>query len=409
MTVERLEIRRDALVVAHLQRAKKGLWVTYTPEVLDTVATGTPVLSCSLPVRSTRLEASAWARGLLPEGQHLNDLAAAADVAASDTFGMLARYGRDIAGAFEIVTEGADPRIPGYDLYLTDELHAEVAGLATTPLAVHDDSELSLPGLQDKMVAVRVGSDWGRPVHGYPSTHIFKVDPLDKPGIVDAEAACLRLARAVDLTDIDVERARFGGRETIIVSRFDRIERDDGTLGRLHQEDLLQALGVHPDSAKRRAKYQAVGTSGPPSWWHAADLLDSYALDADTQLRQLVRIVTYTTAIANADCHAKNIAFLVDDGRIRLAPLYDTVPTALWPELRSTAALTVNDVSPMRSITVDDIAAEARRWGLPFDAAHTEAAGLLEALLDQVQHADHDEVAALVATNTRRLLDQTAR
>ena len=209
MTVERLEIRRDALVVAHLQRAKKGLWVTYTPEVLDTVATGTPVLSCSLPVRSTRLEASAWARGLLPEGQHLNDLAAAADVAASDTFGMLARYGRDIAGAFEIVTEGADPRIPRYDLYLTDELHAEVAGLATTPLAVHDDSELSLPGLQDKMVAVRVGSDWGRPVHGYPSTHIFKVDPLDKPGIVDAEAACLRLARAVDLTDIDVERARF--------------------------------------------------------------------------------------------------------------------------------------------------------------------------------------------------------
>ena len=115
--------------------------------------------------------------------------------------------------------------------------------------------------------------------------------------------------------------------------------------------------------------------------------------------------------IANADCHVKNIGrlFLVDDGRIRLAPLYDTVPTALWPELRSTAALTVNDVSPMRSITVDDIAAEARRWSLPFDAADTEATGLLEALLDQVQHADHDEVAALVATNTRRLLDQTAR
>ncbi len=199
--------------------------------------------------------------------------------------------------------------------------------------------------------------------------------------------------------------------ETIIVSRFDRIEHDDGTLGRLHQEDLLQALGVHPDSANRRAKYQAVGTSGPPSWWHAADLLDSYALDADTQLRQLVRIVTYTTAIANADCHAKNIAFLVDDGRIRLAPLYDTVPTARGPSSERLTALRHRQrrLSPMRSITVDDIAAEARRWGLPFDAAHTEATGLLEALLDQVQHADHDEVAALVATNTRRLLDQTAR
>lgn len=407
---ERLEVRRDGVALAHLQTVRNKLWVTYCEEVLDTVPAGTPILSCSLPLRSTRTDASAWARGLLPEGQHLALLAAAADVAASDTFGMLARYGRDIAGAFEIIAEGDpdDISIPSYDLYLTEELDTEIAGLATTPLAIHDDSELSLAGLQDKMVAVRVGNNWGRPVHGYPSTHILKVDPPDRPGIVDAEAACLRLARAVDLTNIEVERCRLGDRETLIVSRFDRVELDDGTLRRLHQEDLLQALGVDPSARSGRSKYQQAGTPGPPSWWHAADLIDSYADDARNQLHQLVRIVAYTTATANADCHAKNIAFLLEDGRIRLAPLYDTVPTALWPGLRDTVALTVFDISPMSAVTIEHISSEARRWGAPMNDARDAVIDLLEELLDAVHVAKHDAVIELVTANARRLLDGAA-
>lgn len=403
---DRLEIRRDGVVLAHLHAARNKLWVTYSDEVLDTVPAGTPVLSCSLPVRSARTDASAWARGLLPEGQHLAQLAAAADIVASDTFGMLARYGRDIAGAFEIAAEAdqSDTLAPRYEQYLPDELDSEIASLVTHPLAIHDDSELSLAGLQDKMVAVRIDDGWARPVHGYPSTHILKVDPPQHPGIVDAEAACLRLARALNLTSIEVERCRLGNRETLIVSRFDRAQLDDGSVGRLHQEDLLQALGVDPSARGGRSKYQQAGTPGPPSWWHAADLIDSYAKDATDQLHQLVRIVTYITATANADCHAKNIAFLLEDGRIRLAPLYDTVPTALWPELRDTASMTVADVAPMYAITVEDIASEARRWGMPIDDARAAVTDLLEELLEFVQVAEHEAVIDLVTRNSRRLL-----
>ena len=407
---ERLQVRRDGDLLGVLAAAGSGVAFTYSDQVLDAVAAGTPILSCSLPVRSTRRDATAWARGLLPEGQHLAQLAALADVAASDTFGLLARYGRDIAGAFEIVADDDpdDVSIPAYDLYLAGELDAEIADLAIRPLAIHDDSELSLAGLQDKMVAVRVGDGWARPRHGYPSTHILKVDPPGRAGLVDAEAACLRLASAVDLTTVDVERRRFGGRETLIVSRFDRTELDDGTTRRLHQEDLLQALGIDPSSRRGRSKYQESGTPGPPSWWHAADLIDSYAEDAAGQLIELVRIVTFTTAIANADCHAKNIAFLLEDGRIRLAPLYDTVPTALWPELRDSAALTVADVSPMSAIAVEHIVGEARRWGLQIDRAARAVTDLLEQLLAVVHVAEHDGVAGLVAENAHRLLDGAA-
>ena len=406
---ERLFVRRDGVVLATLTPAGAKLWVEYSDQVIDCTAAGTPLLSCSLPVRTTRLDGAAWARGLLPEGEHRRALAEAADVAVSDTFGLLARFGRDIAGAFEIIADADEPpRTPGLVRYGPDELAEEVASLDTKPLAIHDDSELSLAGLQDKMVVVRVEGGWARPVHGYPSTHILKVDPYQYPGLVDAEAACLRVARAVGLTSITVDRCRLGDREALIVSRFDRVEQDGGPPRRIHQEDLLQALGLHPDGANGRAKYQKLGSPGPPSWRHAAELLDDYAEDAVAELRQLLRAVTFTTVIGNADCHAKNVAFLLEDGRISLAPLYDTVPTALWPKLRSTAAMAVADVSAMADIGVADLVAEGRRWRVQPASAHATVTDLLEELVANAAVADHDEVAELVATNARRLLDGAA-
>lgn len=402
---DRLFVRRDSKPVATLTRSGSGLWVSFSDEVLDTVAAGTPLLSCSLPVRSGRADASAWARGLLPEGAHRRALAEAADVAASDTFGLLARYGRDIAGAFEVVADpDVPPREPDLVPYGTGELEEEVADLDTRPLAIHDDSELSLAGLQDKMVVVRTEDGWARPTHGYPSTHILKVDPHRYPGLVDAEAACLRVASAVGLTDITIERSRLGDRETLIVSRFDRERNPDSPPRRIHQEDLLQALGVHPDASGGRAKYQRQGTPGPPSWWHAADLLDTYASDVVAEHRHLLRTATFTTVIGNADCHAKNLAFLLEDRRIRLAPLYDTVPTVLWSNLRSNAALAIADVSDMSAIGVSDLVVEARRWRVPADVARTTVMETLHDLAATAGAADHAGVESLIAATTRRLL-----
>jgi serine/threonine-protein kinase HipA len=406
---ERLFVRRDGEVLATLTRSGPKLWAAYSEAVLDTIPAGTPLLSCSLPVRSTRVDATAWARGMLPEGQHRRALAETADVAASDTFGLLARYGRDIAGAFEIIEDvDAPPREPDLVPYRPEELEAEVAGLDTMPLAIHEDSELSLAGLQDKMVVVRTEDAWARPVHGYPSTHILKVDPHQHPGLVDAEAACLRVARAVGLTDISVERCRLADRETLIVSRFDREERSGRPPRRIHQEDLLQALGVYPDGNHGRAKYQEPRTPGPPSWWHAAELLDAYADDVEAEHRRLLRAVTFTTVIANADCHAKNVAFLLEAGRIRLAPLYDTVPTALWPKLRATSALSVAGVSTTADVGVAELVTEAQRWRMQRDVALETVIDVLEDLEARAGVSDHDQVAELVAGNARRLLDGAA-
>jgi serine/threonine-protein kinase HipA len=207
----------------------------------------------------------------------------------------------------------------------------------------------------------------------------------------------------VNLTTVEARAETLGARNTIVVSRFDR-EVADGVIRRLHQEDLLQALGIDPMAHRGRAKYQAVGTPGPPSWWHAADLLDTYAEDPSSALLDLVRAVTFTSAISNADCHAKNIGFLLEDGHLTLAPLYDTAPTGLWANLRTDSAMTVNDVGPLTGITIDDIVAEARRWRVPEDQARRTATELLEALHTAARSCDHPAVAKLVASNAERLL-----
>ncbi|MEZ5254204.1 MAG: HipA domain-containing protein [Microthrixaceae bacterium] len=399
---DHLELRHGPTVIGVLERSSgSSVTLRYSNEVLDSVETGRIVVSCSAPVQQAPVNVTAWCRGLLPEGQHLHALAARADVAASDTFGLLRRYGRDIAGAFEIVTVDPPPRDPDIAIYGPGELDAAILNLEDEPLGIADDSELSLAGLQDKMTAVRIEDRWARPIHGYPSTHILKVDSATHRGIVAAEAACLRLALAVGLTTIDASVTVVGDRDVLIVPRYDRSIERNGTVVRLHQEDLLQALGVNPADRRERAKYQH--SSSAPSWWHCADLLDSYSDNWNHEVSRLIAAMTFTTAIGNGDCHAKNVSLMINDGTVTLAPLYDTVPTMLWPALRDRAALWVNDVRRNSAITGADLVEEAVRFRVPVGRAASAVEDTLEEMTANLRVLDHEEAFEAITANIDRL------
>jgi serine/threonine-protein kinase HipA len=382
--------RRDPLQVwlyghhvAELTSSRPGEVVCrYTPEALDIWKSNTPLLSCSLPLRPQRQQAGLFFRGLLPEGRHLQAIAARANVPTFDTFGLLARYGKDVAGAAVIATDYPGERPGDVEPYSDETLRNEVAALPERPLGLHDDSELSLPGLQDKMLLIELESGrWGRPIHGRPSTHILKVEDRRFPGMAEMEAACLRLARADELTSVNVVTPVIGGIPCLIVSRFDR-RNEHGTVIRIHQEDACQALNRDPDANRGRGKYES---SGGPSLREIASLLEFFSPDPVSELIRLVRTVTFTLLIGNADAHGKNIGLIhVAPGDVHLAPLYDTVPTALWPPLPTTAAMTVSGRHNLATITIDDVVAEATHWRLDPEtaraAAQTTAQHLLSAL-----------------------------
>jgi serine/threonine-protein kinase HipA len=389
---------------------EQGRWprvrIRYSDDTLGRLPLNSPLLSCSLPLARGPLDATAFCIGLLPEGQALASMAAGAKLAVNDTFGLLRRYGRDVAGALVIGTEPPGDSSEGVVPYDSEGLAKEVEDLEAHPLGAYDDSELSLAGLQDKLLLVRLPDGrWGRPTGGRPSTHILKREDRRFPGLVDAEAQCLALARAVSLTTVETELLDLGGWRCMVVSRFDRAEKD-GVVHRVHQEDLCQALGIDPNGARGRAKYEQPGIG--PSFRRLAELLDTYAADPLAELDRLAGIVAFTVAVGNADAHGKNLALLHPDAEsVTLAPLYDTVPTALWPGLRREAAMAIGGQPLLDDVSVEDVVREGLRWPHPADRTRAVVRSTLEGLLGAIEEGvipEDSEVARLVGERSKRIL-----
>lgn len=171
----------------------------------------------------------------------------------------------------------------------------------------------------------------------------------------------------------------------------------DGTVERAHQEDLCQATGREPT-----AKYER---TGGPTLREAAELLDAHARDPLAELDRLVAHVTFAVIVGNANAQGKNTALLHHGADVELAPLYDQVPTVLWPNLRRDPAMSIGSrVTGINEVRADDIASEARHWAHDPERAHQVVTTLAQRALDVADLADHEQVAELVTANAARLL-----
>jgi serine/threonine-protein kinase HipA len=226
-----------------------------------------------------------------------------------------------------------------------------------------------LAGVQEKLVLTRMtDGSWGRPVDGTPSTHILKPEIASFPDTVENEALCMRIAQHLGLSVAAIDTTEIAGRKLIVVERYDRRVFADGTVERIHQEDLCQATGVPPE-----AKYQE---DGGPSLRRIADILAAVA--APGSLERLLQAVTVNCLVGNGDAHAKNFSLLHHPtGALTLAPLYDLMCTQWYGDDR--LAMYVDDVHRTDRVTTDRIVNEAARWGMPRDRAATIVNELVDA------------------------------
>ena len=118
-----------------------------------------------------------------------------------------------------------------------------------------------------------------------------------------------------------------------------RFDRDLTTVPvrRLHQEDLCQALGLTPDF-----KYQHPDWT-VPSFKALAGLLNDHGARPGADRLAVAETTLFSYLVGNADAHAKNISLLHQNGRVRLAPAYDLVSTASYPDLNRELALAIGD------------------------------------------------------------------
>jgi serine/threonine-protein kinase HipA len=283
-----------------------------------------------------------------------------------------------------------------------EELIAAVGRLKDAPLGVDAEVRLSLAGVQEKLVLTRMPDGaWGRPVDGTPSTHILKPDIAAYPNSVENEAFCMRFARELGLLTASIETTSLGSRKVLIVERYDRIVGADGKVTRVHQEDLCQALGVHP-----RNKYES---EGGPSLRQVARVLT--ASNDRNVLEELLRAVTFNVIVGNADAHAKNLSVIHDEGgAITFAPLYDLISTMLYPALTKKMAMYIDNVRRIDSVSLDRIVNEAASWGMARARALDVARGVIDnvpAAAGAAQRATSgvpDELRAIVDRQCARLL-----
>lgn len=329
---------------------------------IDRFGVGSTVLSESVPLVPRQPRGKAARRRvffdeLLPEGAARQRLADRARVTPMDTLGLLAAYGRDVAGAVQVIdptaADAADP--PRARALSTADIVDLLDDVAAFPLGNAPMSgKASLAGVQEKVLLARVGDRWAQCLYGYPSTHILK--PVARPhsDMIYNEEYASRLARALGLAPYATWIETFEGTDALVIERYDR---DDEIPGRrLHQEDFNQVLG-----ASGAEKYQE--RSGKVSLGRVASVVASS--EGLAGLERLLTLVTLAVAVGNLDMHAKNISLLhPPEGPARLAPAYDVVPLTHYPGIDGRMAMAINDVYEHSRIRRNDLIAEAGRWGL---------------------------------------------
>jgi serine/threonine-protein kinase HipA len=351
-------------------------------------------LPLGAPVGPRDLRALDYFENILPEGQTLATMASLAGVRPADTFGILAMFGRDCAGAIMLRPESEDPSTEQDNRYLPAtgaDLRRLVDSLDLAPLAVDLQRGFrpSLAGFQRKALVGRAGDGtWQLPVGNAPSTWILKPDG---PHATAAnEATCLRLAAACGLEVPDTDLLDLDGLAVLAVKRYDRRPAPAGPV-RIHQEDGCQATSTPPAQ-----KYEE---QGGPALRDFAAVLRDFGDPAD--VISLARRTAFNMAVGNADAHAKNFSLLheTDSSAVRLAPLYDVLSTVALEltdnagrPLRADTHLgqRVGGKTDIRNVTAADIIQEAATWGIRRQTAATAVSDTLDLVISAAQTLQGD-------------------
>lgn len=313
-----------------------------------------PALSFSLPKQAepfNRRACQPFFGGILPEEGQRTAIARALGVSADNEFRLLEYLGGEVAGALTLLPEGETPALPSAaapKLLNDDDLVQLLDHLPLRPmLAGEDGLRLSLAGAQSKLPVLVIDGQIALPAPGQPTSHILKPPIARFAGTTENEYFCMLLARAVGLDVAPVEMRIVGGRPFLLITRYDRAMGPAGEVTRLHQEDFAQALGV--------PSHRKYASEGGPNFTDCFALLRRAATRPPRDILRLLDAAIFNLIIGNADAHAKNFSLLHKDGAIMLAPLYDLLSTALYPELSPKLAMKIGGKA-----VVEDI--EARHW-----------------------------------------------
>lgn len=301
----------------------------------DYPALETPI-SISMPPRAEAYPKAAilpFLQGLLPDNESaLQAIGSRFGVSYRNPFAILSKIGADVAGALQFFGETqTDPFEP-------QELRAEDVERLLQEKIVEYSSAIpgsgaglfSLAGAQPKLALVFENGRWLTGGTDFPTTHILKPMPIELPDIDLVELLTMEVARQLGLRVSGARFASIGGLRVLVVERYDR-QLKGGRVVRIHQEDFLQALSISPQN-----KYQK--TQGGPGLRRIAQLFKMIpGASRSAVVQDFFAGFSLNILLRATDAHAKNYSLLLDGTTVKLAPLYDLISGAYFPQAQESA------------------------------------------------------------------------
>lgn len=357
--MESLDVYLNGVKAGRLNDDNGSMSFFYSEAFL--AAGGREPLSHSLPLKSepfSHAEMEPFLSNLLPDDIIRTRLAEILKIPRENTFALLRAIGGDCAGAISFFPSGTAPDVPTVPKFrrLADEEAGLILGnLERRPLDVGEAGfRISGAGAQDKLIACFSDGSVLLPLDGTPSTHIIKPAMRDYPDSVENEWFSMTLASMCGLKVAECEIAVIGGKRRYLCRRYDR-ENVGGVVRRLHQEDFCQVLGI--DS---RRKYESTGGPGIVDSFR---LLREMSLPASDTVEFLDRII-FNFLVGNGDAHGKNFSVLYSNGVPSLAPMYDVMSTAIYPEVGDRMAMKIDDEYRFKWITLGKFRRMAEKCGV---------------------------------------------
>ena len=376
-------------------------------------------LSHSLPLRKERFkrnECRGFFGGILPEESKRELVARNLGISARNDFAMLEQIGGECAGAVTFIPTGellpqADYKYRPLD---DQELERILKELPRRPLMAGEDGvRLSLAGAQDKIAVHVSGDQISIPLDGAPSTHILKPAVAHFEGVVFNEALCMNLAAATDMVTSSVDIRSVGNIDYLLVRRYDRniteVPVSLKPIRRMHQEDFCQALAIPSDH-----KYQA---EGGPSFKDCFDLIRDSSSVPVIDLQRFLDALIFNFIVGNCDAHGKNFSFTYDHDlvpgfglHISLAPLYDIVCTAYYPEISRKMAMKIGGEYQVDQVYPRHFDKLADECGLAKPLVKKRVAEIAESIANNVSQIDIDHpvadgVKALIQARSHSVLE----
>ncbi len=336
--------------VGKLSQDSSGrLSFAYNREYLN--SDGALPLSIALPLRGQpfdHLASQAFFEGLLPEGDVRHQLADCLRISEKNIFSLLEAVAGECAGAVSLYSEDEKSKIADSNnmkiRILTDqEFFTILNNLKNNPfLADEKNIRLSLAGAQNKLPIITIhhpNNNYTIALSlGMPTTDILKIPIISYPGSVHNEFFCMQLAILAGINVPMTRLKKIKDTDFLLINRYDRFteKTDSGQtiIHKLHQEDFCQALSIVP-----QMKYEENNTG--PTLLKCLDLIQNHSAQPSVDKLEFIKIIIFNYLIGNADAHGKNFSLLYFNGKPRLAPAYDLLSTAVYPQLSKKMAMRI--------------------------------------------------------------------